>query len=162
MRFRCLTLLIFCAKERRRCSTHLLQRLGSVVYSRYNISTLRSDSKLLICFQIPLIALQAAMPLKDMATSTGTFGFLRCARPGASVKFISDLYVRTMGGTVGIAIGQALYTSILKKKISKIPSLSGFDTSPGALSESVRTLKTLPVSTRRFNSELFSLNAPSL
>ncbi|KAN0112081.1 MFS amino acid permease [Russula decolorans] len=78
-------------------------------------------------FQIPLIALQAAMPLKDMATSTGTFGFLR-----------------TMGGTVGIAIGQALYTSILKKKINKIPSLSGFDTSPGALSESVRTLRNLP------------------
>lgn len=78
-------------------------------------------------FQIPLIALQAAMPLKDMATSTGTFGFLR-----------------TMGGTVGIAIGQALYTSILKKKINKIPGLSGFNTSPGALSESVRALKGLP------------------
>ncbi|KAF8503316.1 major facilitator superfamily domain-containing protein [Russula emetica] len=78
-------------------------------------------------FQIPLIALQAAMPLKDMATSTGTFGFLR-----------------TMGGTVGIAVGQALYTSILKKKINKIPNLSGFDVSPGALSESVRTLKRLP------------------
>jgi hypothetical protein len=51
-----------------------------------------------------------------------------------------------MGGTVGIAIGQALYTSILKKKISKIPSLSGFDTSPAGLSESVRTLQRLPVS----------------
>ena len=50
-----------------------------------------------------------------------------------------------MGGTVGIAIGQSLYTSILKHKINKIPSLSGFDTSPGALSESVRTLKNLPV-----------------
>jgi hypothetical protein len=55
-----------------------------------------------------------------------------------------------MGGTVGIAIGQALYTSILKKKISKIPSLSGYDTSPGALSESVRTLRTLPVSNEAF------------
>lgn len=66
------------------------------------------------------------------------------------MKFISDLYVRTMGGTVGIAIGQALYTSILKKKINKIPSLSGFDTSPGALSESVRTLQRLPVSNEAF------------
>lgn len=27
--------------------------------------------------EVPLIALQAAMPMKDMATSTGTFGFLR-------------------------------------------------------------------------------------
>jgi len=78
-------------------------------------------------FQTPLIALQAAMPTKDMATSTGTFGFLR-----------------TMGGTVGIAIGQSIYTSILRKKIHKIPSLSGFDTSAAALSESIRTLKTLP------------------
>src|SRR6266852_5764020 len=80
MYFRCLTLLIFYVKERRRCSTHLLQRLGPVVYFRYDISPLRLDSELLIRFQIPLIALQAAMPHKDMATSTGTFGFLRCAR----------------------------------------------------------------------------------
>jgi hypothetical protein len=57
-----------------------------------------------------------------------------------------DLHVRTMGGTVGIAIGQALYSSILKRKINKIPGLSGYDTSPGALSESVRTLQRLPVS----------------
>jgi len=78
-------------------------------------------------FQIPLIALQAAMPLKDMATSTGTFGFLR-----------------TMGGTVGIAVGQALYASILQKKINKIPGLSGFETSPAALSASVRTIHRLP------------------
>ena len=55
-----------------------------------------------------------------------------------------------MGGTVGIAVGQALYTSILKKKINRIPSLNGFDTSPGALSESVRTLKNLPVSHEAF------------
>ncbi|KAI9454976.1 MFS general substrate transporter, partial [Lactarius psammicola] len=78
-------------------------------------------------FQTPLIALQAAMPLKDMATSTGAFGFLR-----------------TMGGTVGVSIGQAIYTSILKRKINRIPDLSGFDTSPAALSESVRTLQRLP------------------
>ncbi len=58
---------------------------------------------------------------------------------------MAELHVRTMGGTVGIAIGQAIYTSILKKKINKIPGLSGFDTSPGVLSESVRTLKFLPV-----------------
>lgn len=55
-----------------------------------------------------------------------------------------------MGGTVGIAVGQALYTSILRKKINKIPSLSGFDISPGALSESVRTLQRLPVSNATF------------
>jgi hypothetical protein len=36
-------------------------------------------SKSLISLQTPLTALQAAMPLKDMATSTGAFGFLRYA-----------------------------------------------------------------------------------
>ena len=51
-----------------------------------------------------------------------------------------------MGGTVGIAVGQTIYTSILKRKINRIPNLSGFDTSPAGLSDSVRTLHTLPVS----------------
>ncbi|KAF8265936.1 MFS general substrate transporter [Lactarius quietus] len=74
-------------------------------------------------YQPPLIALQAAMPLKDMATTTGAYGFL-----GA------------MGGTIGISIGQAIYTSILKRKINRIPELSGIDTSPSALSERVTTL----------------------
>ncbi|KAF8265941.1 major facilitator superfamily domain-containing protein [Lactarius quietus] len=67
-------------------------------------------------FPIPLIALQSAMPLKDMATSTGAYGFLR-----------------TMGGTVGISIGQAIYTTVLKRKINRIPDLSGINTSPAAL-----------------------------
>lgn len=35
------------------------------------------------------------MPLKDMATSTAAFGFLR-----------------TLGGLVGIAVGQAIYSSV--------------------------------------------------
>lgn len=76
-------------------------------------------------FQTPLIALQAAMPLKDMATTTSTFGFLR-----------------TLGGTVGISVGQAIYTSVLAKKIRSFPSLD-FDTSPTALSQSVGRLKTI-------------------
>ena len=50
-----------------------------------------------------------------------------------------------MGGTIGISIGQAIYTSILKRKINKIPDLSGIDTSPAALAESVRSLRRLPV-----------------
>jgi hypothetical protein len=111
------------------------------------ISSLPIWPKLMIPLQAPLIALQAAMPTKDMATSTGAFGFLRCACPlvSASLNPFLTLHVRTMGGTVGIAVGQAIYTSILKKKINRIPELSGFDTSAAALSESVRTLKTLPV-----------------
>ena len=48
-----------------------------------------------ILFQAPLIAVQAAMPLKEMATSTATFGL-----------------IRTLGGTVGISVGQAILSSV--------------------------------------------------
>ncbi|KAI0320729.1 MFS amino acid permease [Amylostereum chailletii] len=77
-------------------------------------------------FQTPLIGLQAAMPLKDMATSTATFGF-----------------IRTLGGTIGVSIGQAIYSGVLRQKIANIPNLQ-FDTSPAALSQSVTTLKNIP------------------
>jgi hypothetical protein len=52
-------------------------------------------SSYLFSHQTPLIALQAAMPLKDMATSTGAFGF-----------------IRTMGGTIGISIGQVIFANV--------------------------------------------------
>ena len=102
--------------------------------------------KVLHCFfQPPLTALQAAMPLKDMATSTGTFGFLKYVRLVLVVVPVAEFKFRTMAGTVGISVGQAIYTSILKKKINRIPDLKGFDTSSTALAESVRTLQLLPV-----------------
>jgi EmrB/QacA subfamily drug resistance transporter len=82
-------------------------------------------------FQTPLIALQAAMPIKDMATSTATFAFLRM-----------------MGGTVGISIGQAIYSSILQKKISNIPNVT-INTSSSALLQSVGSLKSIPDATTR-------------
>jgi len=52
---------------------------------------------LLIPLQVPLISLQAAMPIKDMATSTGTFGFLRCAYLVSTVHPPPD-YVRQDNG----------------------------------------------------------------
>lgn len=82
-------------------------------------------------FQTPLIGLQAAMPLKDMATSTATYGFLR-----------------TLGGTIGTSIGQAIYSGVLRQKVAKLPNVS-FDTSPAALSESVRQLKSIPEPARQ-------------
>ncbi|ETW86054.1 MFS amino acid permease [Heterobasidion irregulare TC 32-1] len=82
-------------------------------------------------FQTPLIGLQAAMPLKDMATSTATYGFLR-----------------TLGGTIGTSIGQAIYSGVLRQKVAKLPNVS-FDTSPAALSESVRQLKNIPEPARQ-------------
>jgi len=77
-------------------------------------------------FQTPLIALQAAMPMRDMATSTATF-----------------LFLRTLGGTVGISIGQTIYSSILRMKIRNISNVT-FNTSPSALLQSVGLLKTIP------------------
>jgi hypothetical protein len=50
-----------------------------------------------------------------------------------------------MGGTIGISIGQVIYSIILERKINRIPNLSGINTSPATLAESVRTLQRLPV-----------------
>lgn len=50
-----------------------------------------------ILFQAPLIAVQAAMPHKEMATSTATFGL-----------------IRTLGGTIGISVGQAILSSVCR------------------------------------------------
>ncbi|KAI0082659.1 MFS general substrate transporter [Panus rudis PR-1116 ss-1] len=77
-------------------------------------------------FQVPLIGLQAAMPIRDMATSTATFGF-----------------IRTLGGTVGISVGQAILTGFLRKKVSQIPGLN-IDTSAAALNQMVRQIKDIP------------------
>lgn len=82
-------------------------------------------------FQTPLIGLQAAMPLKDMATSTATFGF-----------------IRTLGGTVGISIGQAIISGFLRRKVSQIPNLH-IDTSPAALNQIVRQIKNIPDASTR-------------
>ncbi|THG97767.1 hypothetical protein EW026_g4297 [Hermanssonia centrifuga] len=82
-------------------------------------------------FQTPLIGLQAAMPLRDMATSTATFGFLR-----------------TLGGTVGISIGQAILSGFLRHKVQQIPGLD-IDTSPAALNQVVRQIKDIPDVTAR-------------
>ncbi|KAF7792981.1 hypothetical protein EIP86_004086 [Pleurotus ostreatoroseus] len=82
-------------------------------------------------FQTPLIGLQAAMPLRDMATSTATFGF-----------------IRTLGGTVGISIGQAILSGFLRRKVRDIPGLD-IDTSPAALNQVVRQIKNIPDATTR-------------
>uniref|UniRef100_D8PSN8 Major facilitator superfamily (MFS) profile domain-containing protein n=1 Tax=Schizophyllum commune (strain H4-8 / FGSC 9210) TaxID=578458 RepID=D8PSN8_SCHCM len=76
-------------------------------------------------FQTPLIALQAAMPIKDMATSTGAFAF-----------------IRTIGGTVGVSIGQTIFTSTLNNRLSKIPN-NPYAGSAGGYSEDVRQLKNI-------------------
>ncbi|KAI0831279.1 MFS amino acid permease [Trametes gibbosa] len=73
-------------------------------------------------FQTPLIGLQAAMPLKDMATSTAAF-----------------ILIRTLGGTIGISVGQAIISSELRKRVALIPNLT-IDTTPSALTQIVRQI----------------------
>ncbi|KAI1795901.1 MFS amino acid permease [Ganoderma leucocontextum] len=82
-------------------------------------------------FQTPLIALQAAMPLKDMATSTAAF-----------------VLIRTLGGTVGISVGQAIISSELRQRIAKIPGLT-IDTSPSALTQLVKQIPRIADTTER-------------
>lgn len=82
-------------------------------------------------FQTPLIALQAAMPLRDMAVSTGAFMFLR-----------------VIGGAVGISVSQAVISSTLREKLTRIPGFTG-DTSPAALTQGVSHLKDIPDPTLR-------------
>ncbi|KAK0451021.1 MFS amino acid permease [Armillaria borealis] len=64
-------------------------------------------------FQVPMIALQAAMPLKDMATSTAAYGFIRL-----------------------------VCSHTLTKRLAKIPNAEG-SLPTGSLSESVRHLKNI-------------------
>ncbi|KAF7792979.1 hypothetical protein EIP86_004084 [Pleurotus ostreatoroseus] len=72
----------------------------------------------------------AAMPLRDMATSTATFGF-----------------IRTLGGTVSISIGQAILSGFLRRKVRNIPGLD-IDTSPAALNQVIKQIKNIPVRAR--------------
>ncbi|KAF8306333.1 MFS general substrate transporter [Clavulina sp. PMI_390] len=60
-------------------------------------------------FQPPLIAMQAAMPIKDMAITTGAFGF-----------------TRTLSSTIGISIGNAIYSSELRKRLPDIPGVDAW------------------------------------
>ncbi|KIO29864.1 hypothetical protein M407DRAFT_20934 [Tulasnella calospora MUT 4182] len=60
-------------------------------------------------FQTPLMGIQAAMPQKDMATVTSTFGLLR-----------------QIGGTIGISASGSVYVSFLRRRLDDI---QGFDAS---------------------------------
>ncbi|KAG1875104.1 major facilitator superfamily domain-containing protein [Suillus tomentosus] len=76
-------------------------------------------------FQTPLVAVQAAMPIKDMATSTGAFMFLR-----------------TLGGTIGITIGETIISSVLQQKLRGIQGLT-MNTSAAALNDSIRQISSI-------------------
>jgi len=77
------------------------------------------------CFIPPLIGLQAAMPLKDMATSSTTFGL-----------------IRLLGSTIGISIGQAIWSGVLRARLVKMSDLA-MDLSGAALADSIRGIRTI-------------------
>ncbi|KAF9235568.1 major facilitator superfamily domain-containing protein [Melanogaster broomeanus] len=85
-------------------------------------------------FQIPLVALQAAMPLQDMATASSGFMFLR-----------------TVGGAVGIALGEAVIATVLPQKLAAIPRFVGFgfSSSAAALNDSINQIHSIPDTTLR-------------
>ncbi|KAF8608521.1 MFS general substrate transporter [Ceratobasidium sp. AG-I] len=77
-------------------------------------------------FQTHLIGLHAAMPLKvsNMATATAAFTL-----------------IRTIGGTIAISIGGALYASEVKRRLASISGFSGVGISRAELETNVHGLK---------------------
>ena len=75
----------------------------------------------------PLVQVQAAMPARDMATSTATLGLLR-----------------QLGATIGVSVGQAIWSSQLRQRIVHIPGFD-IDTSAAALTDSIRLINSLEV-----------------
>ncbi|KAF8120836.1 MFS general substrate transporter [Boletus edulis] len=57
-------------------------------------------------FQVPIVALQAAMPAEDMATATSAYMFLR-----------------VLGSAVGLAVDEAIIATVLPRKLAAIPNI---------------------------------------
>lgn len=53
---------------------------------------------------------------------------------------------RTLGGTIGISVGGAIYASEVKRRVASIPGFSGIGISQGELETNVRGLKDIQVS----------------
>ncbi|KAH8119468.1 MFS general substrate transporter [Phellopilus nigrolimitatus] len=79
-------------------------------------------------FNPPLIGLQAAMPMKDMATSTTTFEL-----------------IRTLGGTVGISVGDTIFSTELKKRIARV---AGYTSAGSGIADYTGLSKIEPVALR--------------
>ncbi|KAJ7180875.1 major facilitator superfamily domain-containing protein [Mycena filopes] len=75
-------------------------------------------------FQPPLIALQAAMPLKDMAACTGAF-----------------YLVRTLGSTMGVSLGGVAFQTQLATRLRAIPALAGTPAAASILQGNYKDIK---------------------
>ncbi|EIW84739.1 MFS amino acid permease [Coniophora puteana RWD-64-598 SS2] len=80
-------------------------------------------------FEAPIVVIQASMPLKDMATSTAAFAF-----------------IRTVGGAIGINVGEAVISSVLRGRLAGTPALSGVvgDESAASLNDALRKIVLIP------------------
>jgi len=97
------------------------------------LTTLVSGIGLGCLFQTPLIALQAAMPVSELATSTAAFGLLR-----------------TVGGSTGISVGAAVYASTLRKRLTGIGGYTIDTGSSGSLlSQNPKALQQISPSSLR-------------
>ncbi|PVF96646.1 MFS general substrate transporter [Serendipita vermifera] len=74
-------------------------------------------------FPLPLIALQAAMPLRDMATTTS-----------------ASILLRFLGGTIGISIGDAIYESGLRHRL---PRIQGYNPGGEGMTNNIQGLKNI-------------------
>ncbi|KAK7025058.1 MFS general substrate transporter [Favolaschia claudopus] len=77
-----------------------------------------------LLFQPPLISLQAAMPLKDMAACTGAF-----------------YLIRTLGTTMGVSLGGVAFQSQLASRLRAIPALAGTPTLISILQGNYKDIK---------------------
>ncbi|PVF96665.1 MFS general substrate transporter [Serendipita vermifera] len=74
-------------------------------------------------FPIPLLALQAAMPIKDMATSVSAL-----------------ILLRFLGGTIGISVGDAVYESGLRHRL---PRIQGYSPGEAGMTNNLQSLRNI-------------------
>ncbi|KAH0826974.1 major facilitator superfamily domain-containing protein [Lanmaoa asiatica] len=84
--------------------------------------------------QVPMVVIQAAMPLKDMATATSGF-----------------MSLRVLGGAVGLAVGEAIRANVLPRKLAAIPNIAslGLGNDITALNENIGKVHLIPDVTLR-------------
>lgn len=109
---------------------------------------------LLICaagigalFQVPLLAIQASMPVSDMATTTATYVLHRSTTASEWEAIHSRHinakrfgFIRALGGTIGINIGGAIFSSEITRRLSGV---SGYTASNSALAGDVAGLNSI-------------------
>ncbi|THU98311.1 MFS general substrate transporter [Dendrothele bispora CBS 962.96] len=112
--------------------TYALMTLGFGLMIQLDESSNRAEKELYILvaaigvgglFQVPMIALQASMPVAQMATSTAAFGL-----------------VRTLSGSVGLSVGNVIFTNSLENRLKDVPE---YDTSGKSISELTNDLRGL-------------------